>query len=150
MNLPNPRRLMHRPVVLLPYAEHDGSYEAEKTDCKYISLGWAQYDQDQLSVKILRYTGNRWSRQSEELPLHRCLDAALLIAITVAQVNGENSIEIGAGTLERQDRGKQLPVETDDRRDRDNFRRGLEDPVLLNRLRKLADTLIALRSAGRV
>lgn len=150
MDLPNPRKLRHRPVVLLPYAEHDGPFDAEKTDCKYISLGWAQYDQDQLSVKILRYTGNRWSRQSEELPLHRCLDAALLIATTVAQVDGANSIDIGAGTLERQDQGRQLPIEANDRRDRDNFGRRLEAPVLLERLRKLADTLIALDADKKI
>jgi hypothetical protein len=34
---------------------------------------------DQLSAKVWRHTGERWSRQSEELPLHRALDLAILI-----------------------------------------------------------------------
>ena len=148
MELPDPRSLRHRPVVLLPYAEHDGFYDA--TDCQYISIGWAQYDPRQVSVKTLRHTGSRWSRQSEELPLHRCLDAALLIATTVAQVKGENCIELEAGTLERQEQGVQLPIETNDGLERSAFEQRLAEPVLLARLRKLADTLIALRSAGRV
>jgi len=32
-----------------------------------------------ISAKIWRYTGEKWSRQSEEMPLHRVLDLAILI-----------------------------------------------------------------------
>lgn len=32
-----------------------------------------------ISAKVWRYTGEKWSRQSEELPLHRVLDLAILI-----------------------------------------------------------------------
>lgn len=32
-----------------------------------------------ISAKVWRYTGERWSRQSEELPLHRVLDLAILV-----------------------------------------------------------------------
>jgi hypothetical protein len=32
-----------------------------------------------ISAKVWRHTGERWSRQSEELPLHRALDLAILI-----------------------------------------------------------------------
>ncbi len=150
MTLLDPRSLKHRPVVLLPYTEHDGIYDATHTDCQYISLGWAQYDPRQLSVKTLRHTGNRWSRQSEEIPLHRCLDAALLIATTVANVKDAKCIELEAGTLERQEEAKKLRIETNGDPDRTEFERRLAEPVLLARLRKLEDTLIALRSAGRV
>ena len=31
-----------------------------------------------ISAKVWRYTGEKWSRQSEELPLHRVLDLAIL------------------------------------------------------------------------
>lgn len=29
----------------------------------------AQYDENEISLKVWRHTGKRWSRQSEELPL---------------------------------------------------------------------------------
>jgi hypothetical protein len=32
-----------------------------------------------ISAKVWRYTGEKWSRQSEELPMHRVIDLALLI-----------------------------------------------------------------------
>ena len=31
-----------------------------------------------ISAKVWRYTGEKWSRQSEELPLHRVIDLAIL------------------------------------------------------------------------
>jgi hypothetical protein len=34
------------------------------------------------SAKVWRYTGEKWSRQSEELPLHRIIDLAILICRT--------------------------------------------------------------------
>ena len=149
MNLPNPRYLKHRPVVLLPYAEHDRDY-AGNTDCKWISIGWAQWNQRTLSVKTLRYTGTRWSRQSEELPLHRCLDAALLIAATVAQAaEGARDVRLDAGVLENQHQPIELPIETQGRLDRDEFESKLiSDDLLLRRLSKLTDTLISLRQTG--
>jgi hypothetical protein len=76
---PNPHTLKHRPVLLLRYDQNDGPYAGD-TDCLYLSLGWSQWDAHTLSVKTLRHTGEKWSRQSEELPLHRAADAVLLIA----------------------------------------------------------------------
>jgi hypothetical protein len=35
-----------------------------------------------ISAKVWRHTGGKWSRQSEELPLHRALDLAILICRT--------------------------------------------------------------------
>jgi hypothetical protein len=35
-----------------------------------------------ISAKIWRHTGGKWSRQSEEMPLHRVLDLAVLICRT--------------------------------------------------------------------
>jgi Family of unknown function (DUF6530) len=147
---PDPRGLRHRPLVLLDYAAHDGFYLADRTDCRYISLGWAQYDPRQLSVKTLRHTGDRWSRQSEELPLHRCLDAALLIAAAVDQVPRGNSVSLAADVLERQHEPAILPVETETAPERTAFEQKLADPLLLRRLGKLADALEALRKAGRI
>lgn len=33
----------------------------------------------EISAKVWRYTGEKWSRQSEEMPLHRVLDLAILV-----------------------------------------------------------------------
>ena len=147
-NGPNPRDLKHRPIVLLPYAEHDGDYAGD-TDCKWMSIGWAQWNQRTLSVKTLRHTGERWSRQSEELPLHRCLDAALLIAATVAQAaEGARDVRLDVGVLENQHQPIELPIETQGRLDRDEFENKLIGDLLLRRLSKLTDTLISLRQTG--
>ena len=149
MDVPNPRYLKHRPVVLLPYAEHDGDYAGD-TDCKWISIGWAQWNpHNTLSVKTLRHTGERWSRQSEELPLHRCLDAALLIAATVAQAaEGARDVRLDVGALENQHQPIDLPIEAQGHLDRDEFGNRLIDDLLLRRLSKLTDTLISLRQTG--
>lgn len=53
-----------------------------RTDAKGLSLDLAQCNDRgnvDISAKVRRYTGEKWSRQSEELPLHRVLDPALLI-----------------------------------------------------------------------
>lgn len=150
MHEPDPRGLKHRPVVLLDYAPHDGFYPADETDCRFLSLGWAQYDPRQLSVKTLRHTGDRWSRQSEELPLHRCLDAAALIAETVAQTPGSDAVALPPDFLERQQRRIQLPLECENAREKGDFEAKLTDPLILRRLGKLADALITLRQDGRI
>lgn len=53
-----------------------------QSDAKGPSLGLAQWNDRgrvDISAKVWRYTGEKWSRQSEELPLHRVLDLAILI-----------------------------------------------------------------------
>ena len=52
------------------------------SDAQGLSLGLAQWNDRgrvDISAKVWRYTGEKWSRQSEELPLHRVLDLAILI-----------------------------------------------------------------------
>ena len=47
-----------------------------------MSLGLAQWNDRgkvDISAKVWRYTGEKWSRLSEELPLHRVLDLAILV-----------------------------------------------------------------------
>jgi hypothetical protein len=56
--------------------------QAYQSDTKGLSVGLAQWNDRgkiDISAKIWRYTGEKWSRQSEEMPLHRVLDLALLI-----------------------------------------------------------------------
>lgn len=61
-----PTHLAHKPITSIDdYSKYDGIY-ANNTDVESISIGKAQYDGNEISAKVFRYTGNRWSRQSEE------------------------------------------------------------------------------------
>jgi len=63
-----PTWLAHKPIIACKYGVGFGD---DSEDARYLSIGRAQYDQECASVKIFRYTGKRWSRQSEEVPIHR-------------------------------------------------------------------------------
>jgi hypothetical protein len=80
-----PTILKHKPVIACEnYANIDGR-AAYKSETQGLSLGLAQWNDRgkvDISAKVWRYTGEKWSRQSEELPLHRVLDLAILIART--------------------------------------------------------------------
>ncbi|EHF3618595.1 hypothetical protein SLM20_000480 [Listeria innocua] len=80
-----PTTLKHKPVIVAEnYEEVDGK-SAYHSDAKGLSLGLAQWNDRgkvDISAKVWRHTGDKWSRQSEELPLHRVLDLAILIART--------------------------------------------------------------------
>lgn len=80
MNIPT--TLKHKPVIVCEnYENVDGKY-AYNSDAKGISLGLAQWNDRgklDISAKVWRHTGGKWSRQSEELPLHRVLDLAILV-----------------------------------------------------------------------
>jgi hypothetical protein len=77
-----PTSLKHKPVIVSEnYENVDGRY-AYNSDAKGLSLGLAQWNDRgkvDISAKVWRYTGEKWSRQSEELPLHRVLDLAILV-----------------------------------------------------------------------
>jgi len=77
-----PTTLKHKPVIVSDnYENVDGRY-AYNSDAKGLSLGLAQWNDRgkvDISGKVWRYTGEKWSRQSEELPLHRVLDLAILV-----------------------------------------------------------------------
>lgn len=76
-----PTTLKHKPVIVAEdYGRIDGR-SAYDTDAQGLSLGLAQWNDRgrvDISAKVWRYTGEKWSRQSEELPLHRVLDLAIL------------------------------------------------------------------------
>lgn len=80
-----PTHLKHKPVIEVEnYSEIDGR-KAYESDAKGLSLGLAQWNDRgkvDISAKVWRYTGEKWSRQSEELPLHRVIDLAILICRT--------------------------------------------------------------------
>ncbi len=77
-----PTNLKHKPVIVAEnYGNIDGRY-AYKTDVQGLSLGLAQWNDRgkmDISAKVWRYTGEKWSRQSEEMPIHRVLDLAIFI-----------------------------------------------------------------------
>lgn len=77
-----PTTLKHKPVIVAEdYQNVDGRY-AYDSDAQGLSLGLAQWNDRgkvDVSAKVWRYTGEKWSRQSEELPLHRVLDLAIFI-----------------------------------------------------------------------
>lgn len=76
-----PTTLKHKPVVVAEDYEHIDGRSAYQSDAKGLSLGLAQWNDRgkvDISAKVWRYTGEKWSRQSEELPLHRVLDLAIL------------------------------------------------------------------------
>ncbi|KUO75861.1 MAG: hypothetical protein APF81_05370 [Desulfosporosinus sp. BRH_c37] len=77
-----PTSLKHKPVIVSENYENIDGRKAYSTDAKGLSLGLAQWnDRGKLDVsaKVWRHTGEKWSRQSEELPMHRVLDLAILI-----------------------------------------------------------------------
>ncbi|HIW31873.1 MAG TPA: hypothetical protein IAA29_03715 [Candidatus Paenibacillus intestinavium] len=77
-----PTTLKHKPVIVCEnYENVDGKY-AYNSDAKGISLGLAQWNDRgklDISAKVWRHTGGKWSRQSEELPLHRVIDLAIMV-----------------------------------------------------------------------
>ena len=84
-----PIHLKHKPIIEVDnYDRIDGPY-ADDTDAMGLSVGIAQWNTPgwtELSAKVWRNTGEKWSRQSEELPLHRVIDLATLICITIDYV----------------------------------------------------------------
>lgn len=73
-----PQNRSHKPIIsVYDYEQIDGQY-VKDTDARALSIGRATYDNDQISLKVWRHTGKRWSRQSEDIPIHRCLDLSIL------------------------------------------------------------------------
>ena len=80
-----PTTLKHKPVIVSENYENVDGRNAYASEAKGLSLGLAQWNDRgklDISAKVWRYTGEKWSRQSEELPLHRVLDLAILISRT--------------------------------------------------------------------
>lgn len=77
-----PTMLKHKPVIVCENYEQVDGRTAYQSEAKGLSLGLAQWNDRgkvEVSAKVWRYTGEKWSRQSEELPLHRVLDLAILV-----------------------------------------------------------------------
>lgn len=89
-NMKVPTNLAHKPIFTVEnYNLVDGYYNPQTTDGKGLSIGIAQWSDrynTEISAKVWRHTGEKWSRQSEELPLHRVLDLAILICSVASYV----------------------------------------------------------------
>lgn len=80
-----PTTLKHKPVIVVEDYDRVDGRNAYSSEAKGLSIGLAQWNDRgtvDISAKIWRHTGGKWSRQSEEMPLHRVLDLAILIART--------------------------------------------------------------------
>lgn len=97
---PLPVNLAHKPVFAVEgYDAIDGPY-AGNTDAQHLSIGLAQWNTAEISVKVWRHTGDKWSRQSEELPPHRAVDLTLLYCLTgLARANGNRAITAAHGNF---------------------------------------------------
>lgn len=93
-----PMHLSHRPILTVEgYNEIDGPYDSEETDVVGLSVGIAQWNgpgRNDLSAKIWRHSSKRWSRQSEELPIHRALDLATLVCQAIQISSGSNAASL--------------------------------------------------------
>ena len=94
-----PEGLQHKPIVGVDnYPQYDGLYK-DISDAKALSVGIAQWDYEEengikdISAKVFRHNGERWSRQSEELPLHRCFDLCILIVQALQKSTKGNFFE---------------------------------------------------------
>lgn len=74
-----PTHLKHKPIIGVNDYEKIDSIYANNSDVKALSIGQAQYDNNQISLKVWRHTGKKWSRQNEEIPIHRNIDLTILL-----------------------------------------------------------------------
>ena len=76
-----PTHLKHKPIVVVEnYGNIDGR-DAYASNVQGLSLGlaqWNEHGRQDISAKVWRKSGEKWSRLSEELPLHRLLDLCIL------------------------------------------------------------------------
>ena len=74
----SPKNLPHAPIISVNDYDKIDAFYADSTDAKALSIGKALFDENQIALKVWRHNGEKWSRQSEELPIHRNLDLSIL------------------------------------------------------------------------
>ena len=139
-----PDQILHTPVYVVPYFAHDPGRENE-TDTQFLSVGWSQWDNEEPAAKVVRHSGQRWSRQSEELPLGRLVDLAILTALAFGK--GSDFVQVDCGVFESQD--EPIVVAHGSRRDRIALVEQLNSDVTLKRrLQRLLVILQEIESDG--
>lgn len=88
-----PLNLKHVPIVAVKYSVVDVA-----GDARFLSLGKATWNNEDYSAKVWRWSdeNEKWSRQSEELPLWRVLDLARLVVAAIKRTESglsENIID---------------------------------------------------------
>lgn len=87
-----PTHLKHKPIIAVDNYDKIDSKYAGKADARSLSIGTAQYDHSEISLKVWRNVNDKWSRQSEELPIHRNIDLSILfIASLLTDINSNYS-----------------------------------------------------------
>lgn len=154
-----PTTLKHKPVIVSEEYDHIDGRHAGDSDAKGLSLGLAQWNERgkvEISAKVWRHTGEKWSRQSEELPLHRVLDLAILICRAQAHFREAyrypelydteqpqlDRIGLQGGALNVAVCADNPMIGEDIQLFRDVFAR--DDELLSERLHRLADLLLGL------
>jgi len=144
-----PHNLAHKPIYAIPYTHFDGHF-ADETDCQYLSIGISQWDKKDISLKTMRFTGDKWSRQSEEVPLHRIIDSTILIAKVLLDCE-DNNCEFEKNTFKNQSSGIQVNKENINTSIDENFNNALTEQSneLKERLNSLYNVLSTLKSKGK-
>jgi hypothetical protein len=148
---PLPQHLDHKPVYALPYEHFDGMW-ANETDVRYISIGIAQYDPGEISIKTMRHTGKKWTRQAEELPLHRVIDMTLFLTKALFDCQ-DGIVTIPPNTFPNQTSTIRISrEELRTRRELARYDAFLERNALLfkERLQALAKVLDELKRTGKI
>ena len=145
VQLPLPTDLEHQPLRAIPYVAHDGKWAGD-TDAQHLSLGRAQWGAQDLSAKVFRHVETRWSRQSEELPVHRAIDLTIFIAMALFG----KSDDVQAGTLENQPHP--LRMQPSPAVSRETLEQEYADDIsrARARLQKLRETLNDLHQIGAI
>ncbi len=146
-----PHNLEHKPIYAMPYYQFDGMF-SNKTDAQYLSIGISQWDTNDISLKIMRHTGEKWTRQSEELPLHRVFDSAIFLSKVLFDKNNNNSIEIERNTFSNQPSGIEIIQENIDDKKSNTFETFTNEHniVLKKRANKLYKILHNLKIEGKI
>jgi hypothetical protein len=147
---PLPDNLRHKPVYALPYEKFDGIYIGD-TDTRYITVGISQWSPYEVSVKTMRYVKGKWTRPSEELPLHRAIDVTLFLAkVIFDQQNGK--VEIPPNTFTKQAGSISITNEARSNGQMASYYSFLDEhsELLKERLNALAGVLNSLKEAGKI
>lgn len=145
-----PQHLDHKPVFAVPYEAFDGPC-AGKTDVMFISVGLAQWDHDEISIKTMRHVGAKWTRQAEELPLHRPIDMTLFLAKVLFDTQA-GSVTLSNGTLQNQASDITVTQEQRSFGEMASYTQASSDdmPGLKDRLNALRDVLNDLKARNRI
>ena len=145
-----PHHLEHKPIYAMPYFQFDGMF-ANNTDAQYLSVGISQWDENDVSLKIMRHTGDKWTRQSEELPLHRVFDSAIFL-LKVLFDKSNKSLEIERNTFVNQLSGIEVIQENINDKDLNTFGAFINthDMLFKERANKLYKILNNLKLEGKI